>query len=284
MIVSGPKKYLRFQFSIRSLLVCVLLLALPIGCVSILAVKAKRQRAAVSSLRASNVVVRYDSGMSADRDLGTTVANCLQRHFGPDFVSRVATVRYPPGNLPRCRLAPVRAFWGPRNLLLSGTSLRDSDVSPHGMQHVETLDASYTDVTDALIRELATHSTLRDLDVSGTAVTNASHEYLAGIPLLRRVVLRDTRVSSRAVESLRAARPMLDVVWSEFKGEEHIEAIRSLSRLGALVEYTQEADLFFEVGVINASGYRVGLFGDGSDWYRWRGTDADVSQMSRIRS
>lgn len=77
---------------------------------------------------------------------------------------------------------------------------------------LQSLNLPNTRLTDQGLRNVATLSTLEDLDLSGNpGVTDAGLEHLTALPKLELLFLSDTRVTEGGIQKLRAARPGLQV-------------------------------------------------------------------------
>ena len=244
-MVSHFSQLIRLRYSVRGLLIVVTLLCFVMGWFAIRMRHAQEQAAAAKELKAGIVVVGYDYMLDTHGDYtGSDMppVGFLRRWLGNDFFSNVVRVEYPAGKLPKCGLTPLDNVWGLRLLSLRGTKVADADFSTNALKGLQSLDAAFTDITDAAVDRLAVLSRLQSLDLSGTQITDASLEKLTACPKLRYLTLRDTLTSESAIQRLRQHKPLIDVVWSPPASPAHQKAMRHLAQLGATVYFVDNAD------------------------------------------
>jgi hypothetical protein len=71
------------------------------------------------------------------------------------------------------------------------------------LKKLELLDLSYTKIGDPTLHALSSMSTLRDLTVTGTAVTDRGLAYLKGMKSLESLEARVTEIGDPGLEALR---------------------------------------------------------------------------------
>lgn len=278
-------KLLRVRYSVRGLLIAVTLVCLTIGWFAVRVQNAERQAAAAKMLEAGYVIVGYDY-MVDDQDDYTghdgAPTGILRQYLGNDFFSNVIRVEYPAGQLPTCGLTPLANVWGLRHLSLRGTKVSDSDLEPIALRGIQTLDAAFTDITDATISRLAGLSHLHSLDLSGTEITDASLEHLRTCPTLRNLTLQDTLVSEPAIQRLKLEKPSINILWSHSPSQTHLNAMRNLAQLGAAVHFVEKTDATADVDFFFAPGYRVAVIGRDSIWNHWKGAEKNLGAIRHI--
>ena len=170
----------RFQFTIRSLLVLTVAVAIPCSWMATEMKAAKRQKEVVEEIENVGVSVRYDWEVGADR--------ILQPNAQP----------------------PEPAWL--RNLLGAGffdnvveASVDDDAGLAHlkGLTQLQVLDLNFTRVSDAGLVHLKGLTQLQWLNVSLTAVSDAGLAHLKGLTQLQRLELRNTTVSDAGLAHLK---------------------------------------------------------------------------------
>ena len=174
----------RFQFSLRSLLAMVIVVALPCSWMAVEMKKAKDQEAAVAAIEKTQGNVIYDdvtwgsakvkSGFGWGQNAKPSGPDWLCNLVGHNFVSDVAVAHMGPtttdSDLECFRALPeITALW------LSGTQVTNKALEHvMGLTRLKMLDLAHTQVTDAGVEHLKDLTELRRLDVTGTEVTDES--------------------------------------------------------------------------------------------------------------
>ncbi len=104
-----------------------------------------------------------------------------------------------------------------RQVILDQTRVTDAGLAQlKGLTRLSLLDVSETRVTEAGLADLQGLQNLRVLALKGLPrVSDTAIPRLLHLPSLRSVDLRDTHVSARGFEILKAASPNLSITWSE---------------------------------------------------------------------
>ncbi|MGO9110051.1 MAG: hypothetical protein ACLP9L_12535, partial [Thermoguttaceae bacterium] len=189
----------RFQFSLRSLLLVALVIA--ILCKWLVAGKQQTasQRDAVREIEKSGGQVCYDWELDSSLHRISPVAlpglSWLRDLLGHDQFGDVLSVNIrhyhgpmPPG-VRDFRLEPLKSLHKIRSLSLVGAEVTDDEL-----QHVERL------------------SKLQYLSLAGTQVTDAGLEHLAGLTQLATLVLSDTYVTDAGVAKIQKALPNCEII------------------------------------------------------------------------
>ncbi len=172
----------RFQFSLRSLLVLVVVVAVPCSWLAVEMKKAKEQGEAVRAVRDLHGSVHYD--YESEDPFGTSWPPpgpvWLRNLVGHDVLSDVNWV------------------------ILEGTNVTDADLYQlNGLPLLRVLNLKGTKVTDAGLEHLKELRQLRVLTLDSTKVTNAGLECVEGLTELRNLSLDETDVTDAGLKHLR---------------------------------------------------------------------------------
>jgi hypothetical protein len=183
------RKRRRFQFSLRTLMIFVLLCAVPCGWLAARMQRARRQKSAVDEIVKEGGWVEYDYEIDASGKwiprAEPTGPEWLRRLLGSDFFANVV-------------VAKVRTDAGSR--MLTGLSrlqyldLRDAEITDAGLVHV-------TELSDLLV-----------IDLFGTKITDAGFEKLERLKTLETLLLRGTLASAESTAMLQEALPNCRIV------------------------------------------------------------------------
>ena len=178
---------LRFQFSILSIFVLTVAVALPCSWLATEMKAAKKQKEAAEAIRKGGGCVCYD----------------YQRD---------------PGNPP---IKPPEPVWL-RGLLgddlfvsLTGVFLTNSEISDAGLENLKGLTQLHiynTKVSDAGLENLKGLTQLRSLYLTDTRVTDAGLIHLRGLTQLQYLLLSHTKVSDAGVKKLKQALPNCQIL------------------------------------------------------------------------
>ena len=171
---------LRFQFSIRSLLMLMVVVAIPCSWLA----EARKQREIVVEIEKAGGEVHYDfqldpsfNGVSGAKPPGPA---WLRKWLGDDLLVNVTWV-----------------------------SLHDRDVGDaevqrlKGLPQLQWLDLSYTKLSDAGLKHIEGLTQLQWLWLRGTKLSDAGLEHLEALTKLQELFLDDTKVSDAGLEHLK---------------------------------------------------------------------------------
>ncbi len=161
-----------YQFSLKTLLLFVLLCSLPLSWLGVKLDRARKQRQTVVQIskKCRNGSVHFDYGKGKV---------WLRKLFGDDFVPAIGVE-------------------------LRGPQVTDA-VLEHvkGLRHLQVLSLEDTQVTDAGLVHLKALTSLQVLCLDGARLTDAGLEHLKGLTSLKRLDLDDTQVTDAGVEHLK---------------------------------------------------------------------------------
>ncbi len=214
----------QFQFGIRSLLLLVVVIALPCSWLAVEMKEAREQREAV------DVVYKVGGSANWDGELEITYEPVWLRHVvGDDFFGTVLQVdivrstvsdaelgtickRLPhievldlfsSGQITDAGLEHLRGLPQLHRLEIGETQVSDAGLKAlKGMSRLQSLDLYRTQVSDAGLECFTGMSQLRNLSLVGTKITDAGLHHLAGLSQLQELYLNDTQITGVGLENL----------------------------------------------------------------------------------
>jgi hypothetical protein len=190
-----------FQFSLRTLLVMVLVAGAGLGLLGRQAQRIWRRERAVAQLHRIGARVGFQQPGWPARLLGFEVGPLVAVDLRGTHVTDDG-------------LKHLRGITGPGRLWLGGTQITDA-----GLEHLAGLDSLYrldlerTKITDAGLRYLRGLKSLEDLSLRGTQVSDAGLGHLEEVASLKFLDLAGTRVTPEGVKRLRQTHPEWEIVY-----------------------------------------------------------------------
>ncbi|MEN6449714.1 MAG: hypothetical protein ABFC96_04405 [Thermoguttaceae bacterium] len=255
----------RFQYTLRSLFLLVLTVAIPCSWLATEMKAARRQRELRVALEA---VASISFAPTSHRPLW------LRRWLGDDFFATVHEVRrgdlfggviFPPSLRPQepFDLRLVREFVDLRVLEVSGEPVTDSDLKHlqrmpaleeldlsktkvtddglahlRGLQRLEILRLQLLDLTDAGLENLSDLHELEELVINGPRITDAGLANLKGLTRLKRLWLVGTGLKGPGIRFLAKLPELteLNLAATQITDSEleHVKCLKHLNRLGLL--------------------------------------------------
>lgn len=204
-----PKHRSWFQFRLRTLLIAILMLSLPLSWLAWRMERARRQREAVEALQRTGIFLDWQIVRESEPGVPTWLAKL----FGDNRL--FVTVRQVLWN-GQINWKPVRDEHMihladlPDLRRIAVPTCRVSDVGVEhlkGLTSLESLDLSHTEVTDDGLKYLKEMSELHHLFLSGTQITDGGLEYLKGLANLKWLSLKGTQVTPEGVQKFQKVLP-----------------------------------------------------------------------------
>jgi hypothetical protein len=202
----------RFQFSVRSLLVLTIAVAIPSSWLRAEIERAKKQCAAVATIESVGGEVVYDCqcdeyGISSPsvKSLGPAwMRNCL----GDDFFRMITQVRLSNTSVTDVWLEDITCLRQLHVLYLDHTGVTDGGLKRLTvLTNLQGLALDCTEVTDAGMEQLKGLRQLHWLSLNGTKVTDSGLKHLQGLSQLRALGLYEDKVTDEGVRKLKKALP-----------------------------------------------------------------------------
>ena len=210
-----------FQFSLRALLVFVVLVSIGMSCVGVILQRTRAQREAVKAVRKVGGSVEYagflqlvcpEWALMLFRDVvWVDVSNAGFGDAGLEHLGGLTCLKdlnlsgtqVTDAGLERLEELPYLTA-----LDLSGTQVTDAGLEHlKGLNNLWRLKLDNTQVTGAGLEHLEGLTYLEWLYLDNTQVTDAGLEHLEGLTRLRTLDLYNTQVTTQGVKSLRQALP-----------------------------------------------------------------------------
>ncbi len=213
----------RFQYSLRSLLLLVVAVAIPCSWLATEMQWAKEQRAAVQAVVKSSGSVAYDDQVyesdgkivEEEERIGPPKSAWLRTLLGNDFFRRVTEIHFGDNDDDRFTDAALENVSGLRSLIslnLNGTQLTDAGLERLvGLRSLISLNLNGTQVTNAGLQYLEGLPHLKQLRLANTRITDAGLERLARLTQLRILRLTNSKVTDAGVKKLQHALPNCEI-------------------------------------------------------------------------
>jgi hypothetical protein len=234
----------RFQFSIRSLLVFVVVAALPCGWLASQMKEAERQKAAAEAIMKLDGLAWYDHQYWESSD-GTKIVHVDARPSGPvslqsllgrDFFNSVVAVVLDGTKVTDADLEHIEVLAQIQELDLERTPITDAGLGNlKSLTRLQRLNLGQTQVSDAGLNHLKGMRQLRNLDLDDTQVTDTGLELLIEMPQLQGLGLYHTRVTDAGLEHLKKLTHLHKLILDGKKitdaGLEHLKGLNQLEIL-----------------------------------------------------
>jgi hypothetical protein len=203
-----PKSRRRWlRFSLRALLVFLLLLSVPLAWFAWRMQEARRQGEAVEAIVGMGGEVTYNYQIDEHGEwipgAEPTTPAWLRKSLGHDFFYDVTWVSFDGTQATDAGLEHLKGLTCLEVLWLGDTKVTDAGLEHlKGLTNLEVLSLGYTQVTDAGLEHLKGLVNLRELDLFQTQVTDAGLVYLKEMAELRQLHLGATRLTDAGLRHL----------------------------------------------------------------------------------
>lgn len=210
-----------YQFSLRSLMIFVLVCGALLGWGGTYYRRLNEQRQAVTRILSLGGSVQYDYQWqegNPDYSASPPGPKLLRMMLGDDAFARVEKVSFP-GVSPNVRVkdSDLAVLAALRNL--DTVAIADDNISDEGLRHLATLgrlrglSLHSKKIGDHGLEHLRDLVNLRNLSIFGTKVTDKGMEQLKGLENLDSLNLSDTQVTTEGVARLSAAATLRELVF-----------------------------------------------------------------------
>jgi len=216
---------LRFQFSIRTMLILTIAVALPFSWLAVEMREAREQKHLVTSINDMGREVAYDWQVSSQFQLNAQPPQpaWLRGLLGNDFFADVSIAGPKPLQLPfvpttlsatgadvyPILLAGVTKWKRLQHLDLEGTPTTDADLQClRGNTQLDDLSLAYTQITDNGLQQIVKACPrLTRVNLAGTRVTDIGIRYVCELRHLRFLDVGDTAITDACLECFKDVAP-----------------------------------------------------------------------------
>jgi hypothetical protein len=218
-----------YQFSLRTLLIVVLIVAIPCALLGRKIERKRRERKAVDAIR------KLGGGVDYDNLEGPDCPDWLRPLLGENFFNEVDWVSWNDAtdeemqnlnDMPQLRvlllneshitdagIAILNEKVHMQGLVLSHARISDAGLKHlNGMTKLLDLWLDHTDISDAGLENLKGLTKLESLVLSRTQVSDAGLNSLKGLTQLQTLCLNNTRVTDAGIEDLQKSLPKCQIV------------------------------------------------------------------------
>lgn len=224
----------RHQFSVRSMLIFVLICAVGSAWVGRRREQMRKDREVMAAVIKNGGMAYH--GYEAMVHHQPPGPGWLRNLLGDDFFCEVVLVNLSGGRVPEAGLVDLKEF--PQ---LEWLNLNKSQVTDAELEHVEALPQLHqltlndTQIGDAGLQHLEALSQLQRLSLQNSKVTDVGLEHLKGLRELQYLFLADTRVTNFGLEHLKGLYHLqwLDLSRTQITdaGLEHLKGLHQLQTL-----------------------------------------------------
>lgn len=206
MTTESPKCRRWFQFRLRTLLIAILVLSLPLSWFGARLRKARRQREAVKAIERLGGSVTYEWELVPPSPSGIQPRpnmSWLQILLGDENSDEMCSVSFYGHGFTDVQVRQLSLFGNLTDVMLKDTRVTDAGLDElAGLTRLESLVIIEGEITDDGLRHLGRFSNLSDLVLIGTQFSNDGLKHLAGVKRLRRLRLGTMRITDAGVEYL----------------------------------------------------------------------------------
>ncbi len=190
-----PNRCRWFQFRLRTLLIAVLVLSLPLSWFAVRLERTRKQREAIAAIRRLEGRVHYETISSAPE----WARDVLGVHSFLDIAVVSPTAAFGDDEA-KC----LKDLPGLRGLQLQDVQITDAGLENlRGLTHLWKLYLNKMEITGTGLKHLKELPELRMLVFVGTPVTDSGLQHLRGLNSLEILVLYDTEITDGGLSNLR---------------------------------------------------------------------------------
>lgn len=199
------------QFRLRTLLIVVLLLSLPLSWFGTRLARAGKQREAVVAIKRLGGSVVYDWEDASSSSAAKPPSSWLRTLLGDDFFDTIVRVEFWDPCVTNADLKHVDVLTELQTLVLFSTHVTDSGlVHLEHLSELRTLSLLCRQTTDTGLEHLHGLDKLQHLCCSST-VTDAGLEHLKLLTNLKRLRFHDENATDEGIENLQEALPDCEI-------------------------------------------------------------------------
>lgn len=239
MEAEPPKRKRRWcQFSLRTLMIVMVIVAIPCAWLGKKIDRKRREREIVSSIEALKGRVLFDyQEWPANLRSEPFGPAWLRSFLGDDFFSEIQLVDFVDCPVADSQLISLRELPHLKRLWLTRTKVTDYGLAIlRDLSELQTLDLSQTDITDAGLANLKQLTGVQQLLLAGTKITDAGLVNLKDMAQMTHLNLDGTHVTDAGLAKLASMRELqtLDLGGTRIT-DRGLGGLKELSRLHLLI-------------------------------------------------
>jgi len=208
MTVKSHRRW--YQFSLRALMVLVVVVALPCGWLQWKLDRKQRERAVLAEINRVGGSFNYDWQYAGQS--GPAGTSWLRKLLGDDFFSSVVLVQIEGNHVTDDWLARLEPLGDVKHLYLRCPQITDAGLAHLSGMNLRELSLERSRVTDAGLGQLEQQTDLVYLNLGETDVTDVGLVHLQTLTRLGHLNLMETRVTG--ISELQRALPHCRIHWS----------------------------------------------------------------------
>jgi hypothetical protein len=256
----------RFQFGVRSLLLFLVAISIPLGWFAWEMEEARRQREAVEAIGEAGGIVNYNYQYISDQfgGLQSTQPAWLRKLLGDDFCYEVVAVDCSARDFDDNDARHLRALTKLERLLLGDTLITDKGLADlKGIIDLKRLSLENTQITGNGLAHLRGMTKLESLKLGGTQVTDAGLAHLRVLTKLVELSLENTQTTDNGLGHFKGMTDIVELSLHNTQitdaGLAHLKAMTKLQSLGLGGTQVTDAGLADLTGTTDLK--RLGLDG-----------------------
>jgi hypothetical protein len=241
------------QFSLKSLMVLVVIAAMPCGLLKWKMVRKERERAAIAEIGRADGMVGYDWQRAGKKE--PNGAAWFRKLLGDGFFSTAVSVNFYKTEVTDDSLANLEPLVDLDDLHYKGSRL----ISDVGLDHLKNLirlknlNLGGAKVTDAGLVHLRRLTNLQDLDLANTKVADAGLLPLKGLTQLRNLNLAGTHVTDAGLVHIKGNAKMRQLnIANTGVTDEGLVHLKAMTRLEQLYLWGTEVS---DAGLVCLKGF-----------------------------
>ena len=205
-----------FQFSLRSLLLLVVVVAIPCSWLSVEMKAAREQHTAMEAIQklGGDVFYDYEVNTPAPGPPQPPGPLWLRERLGVNLLANVTFANFADSQpkIGDAGMEHLKGFTQLQDLYLNETEVSDAGLEHlKGLNQLRLLWLSGTEIGDAGLENLKGLTRLQSLLLDGTNVSDAGLEHLKGLTQLEHLDLTGTNVSNAGLENLKGLTQLQDL-------------------------------------------------------------------------
>ena len=202
-LVVAVRFHWRFQFSVRSLLIFTVAVAIPFSWLAVEMKAAREQKAVIKAIEKVGGFVAWGP---------PNAPGWLRDVFGNDFIGSVFSVNFNQAEITDSDMEHVKVFTHVRSVMVRSAKVTDTGLrNLEGLSQLQHL-VLQVNVTDKGLEHIKGLSQLQMLILSGPQITDKGLEHIKGLSQLQMLTLSGPQITDEGVKKLQQELPNCQIV------------------------------------------------------------------------